>query len=326
MTGSGGQLRAAGPPLVALVGGSGFLGRYVAQELMRSGARVRVVSRNPNRASYLRTLGGLGQTDFVPASLSRPETLERAVRGAGVVVNLVGVLKGDFYTAHIAGPEALARAAATAGVESFVQVSALGADVESPSAYGRSKAEGEARVRAAMPNAAVVRPSVLFGREDSFVNRFARLLKLAPVVPVIRPQAKLQPAFVADAAEAIAKAALDGRRYGGRIFELGGPEVIAMRQLIEYVGETIGYPRPLIDVPDMIAGPLARGTGWLPGAPITGDQFAMLTRDNVVSAGADGFEAFGIAPTPLAAVAESYLIPYRRHGRFADRRHESATT
>jgi len=327
MTGSGGQLRVASPPLVALVGGSGFLGRYVAQELMRSGARVRIVSRNPNRASYLRTLGGLGQMDFVPASLGRPETLGRAVRGADIVVNLVGLLKGDFYTAHIAGPEALAKAAATAaGAASFVQISAIGADPDSPSAYGRSKAEGEARVRAAIPHATVVRPSVLFGREDGFVNRFARLLKLAPVVPVVRPQAKLQPAFVAEVAEAIAKAALDPRRHGGRTYELGGPEVITMRQLIEYVGETIGYRRPLVDVPDVIAGPTARATGWLPGAPITGDQYAMLTRDNVVSPGAEGFEAFGISPTPLAAVAESYLIPYRRHGRFADRRHESATT
>ena len=319
MAGTGGQLTRAEPPLVAVVGGSGFVGRYVAQELMRTGARVRVVSRNPGRATYLKPLGGLGQIAFVPASLKRPESLARAVAGCSAVINLVGVLKGDFYTSHITGPEALAQAAATAGVTSFVHVSAIGADPDSPSAYGRSKAEGEARVRAAYPQATIIRPSILFGREDQFVNRFARLLKVAPIVPVIRGPARFQPAFVADAAEAIAKAALDPQRHGARIYELGGPEAITMRGLMEWIGAAIGYPRLLIDVPDLLARPLAKWTGWLPGAPITGDQFEMLTRDNVVSPGAEGFGAFGIQPRPLAAVAETWLVSYRKHGRFAQR-------
>ena len=319
MAGTGGQLTGANPPLVALVGGAGFLGRYVAQELLRTGARVRIVSRNPGRATHLKPMAGLGQIAFSPANLNNPESLARAVAGCTAVINLVGVLKGDFYRAHITGPEALAEAAAQAGATAFVHVSAIGADPESPSNYGRSKGEGEARVRAAFPGATIIRPSVLFGREDGFVNRFAGLLKLAPVVPVIRGAARFQPAFVADVAEATAQAALDPARHGGRTYELGGPEVISMRDLIAWIGGAIGYRRMLLDIPDFAARPLAKWTGWLPGAPITGDQFAMLTRDNVVASDADGFAAFGIQPRPLAAVAETWLVSYRKHGRFAQR-------
>ncbi len=319
MAGTGGQLTGANPPLIALVGGAGFLGRYVAQELLRTGARVRVVSRNPGRATHLKPMAGLGQIAFIPANLNDPKGLARAVAGCTAVVNLVGLLKGDFYRAHITGPEALAKAATEAGATAFVHVSAIGADPDSPSAYGRSKGEGEARVRAAFPQATIIRPSILFGREDGFVNRFAGLLKVAPIVPVIRGPARFQPAFVADAAEAIAKAALDPVRHGGHVYELGGPEAITMRELIAWIGGAIGYTRPLLDVPDLLARPLANWFGWLPGAPITGDQFAMLTRDNVVAPGAAGFGAFGIEPRPLAAVAETWLVSYRKHGRFAQR-------
>ena len=303
--------------LVTLFGGDGFLGRYVVQELLRARARVRIASRDPRNDFFLRPLASLGQMHSVCADVTNPDAVARAVAGSHAVVNLVGVLRGAFDAVHVGGARNVAEGAARAGAASLVQVSAIGADPASPSAYGRSKGEGERAVRDAFPAAAIVRPSVLFGRDDQFLNRFAALARIAPVLPVIRPQARLQPAFVADAAKAVAAVALDPRTHGGRTFELGGPEVMTMRQVNEYVTRATGRPRPLLDVPDAISGLLAKSTGWLPGAPITYDQWLMLGVPSVVAEGASGFDAFGIAPTPLAAVAETWLVPYRRHGRFA---------
>jgi NADH dehydrogenase len=199
----------------------------------------------------------------------------------------------------------------------LVHVSAIGADPDGESAYGRTKGEGEEAARAAFPGATIVRPSILFGREDDFVNRFAGLARLAPVLPVISGGTKFQPVYVADVGRAVAGAALDPRSHGGETYELGGPQVLTMREIMEWVCEETGYARPLVDVPDPVGKLLARLTGWLPGAPITWDQWLMLRRDNVVSPGAKGLEAFGLGKTPLAAVAEGWLASYRRHGRFA---------
>jgi NADH dehydrogenase len=172
-------------------------------------------------------------------------------------------------------------------------------------------------VLAAFAGATLLRPSVLFGREDNFINRFAGLARLAPVLPVISGGTRFQPVYAADAGRAVADSALYPQRHGGRTYELGGPQVLTMRELMEWVCETTGRGRALIDVPDPAARLLARATGWLPGAPITWDQWLMLRRDNVVSPGAVGLEAFGLRQTPLAAVAEGWLSSYRRHGRFA---------
>ena len=306
--------------LVTLFGGDGFLGRYVLQELLGARVRVRIASRNPKNDFFLQPLAPLGQMQSVRADIRDPDAVARAVAGVDGVVNLVGVLKGAFDAIHVDGARNVATAAAHAGASALVQVSALGADSDSASAYGRSKGEGEAAVRAAFPSATIVRPSVLFGREDDFLNRFARLARIAPVLPVIRGGSRFQPAFVADAAKAIAAAALDPRTHGGQAYELGGPEIMTMRQINQFVTRATGRERPLLDVPDFAARMLAKFGGWLPGAPITNDQWLMLQNDNVVMPGAKGFEAFGISPRPIGAVAESWLVPFRRHGRFAKTR------
>lgn len=303
--------------LVTLFGGGGFLGRYVAQALYKTGARVRIAQRDPRSAYFLRPLGGLGQTQFVAADIRNPRQVRTAIRGSDAVVNLVGILKGNFEAIHIDGAANVAEACAAEGVGSLVHISAIGADPSSPSRYGSSKGQGEQAVRAAMPSVTVMRPSVLFGREDNFINRFAGLSRLSPILPVIRGQTKFQPVYAADVGKAVAAAALHPRDHGGKTYELGGPQVLTMRELMEWIDETTGWGRHVVDVPDSIASFLASVFGWLPGAPITSDQWLMLQRDNIVSPGAEGLRHFGIAPTPLAAVSEGWLTAYRRGGRFA---------
>lgn len=303
--------------VVTLFGGGGFLGRYAVQALARTGARLRIVQRDPGRAFFLKPLAAVGQIQFARADIRDSDAVRAAAQGSDAVVNLVGILKGDFERIHVAGARNVAEAAAAAGASSLVHVSAIGADPEAESDYGRSKGEGEEAVRAAFPGATILRPSVLFGREDNFVNRFAGLARLAPVLPVISGSTKFQPVYAADVGRAVSAAALDPGRYGGETYELGGPQVLTMRELMEWVCETTGRGRALIDLPDPVARLLARATGWLPGAPITWDQWLMLRRDNVASAGGGGLEAFGLRGTPLAAVAEGWLTSYRRHGRFA---------
>jgi len=302
--------------LVTLFGGGGFLGRYVAQELLKAGARVRIAQRDPSQALFLKPLGGLGQTQFVPASITKPDTIALAVAGADAVVNLVGILKGDFDTIQRKGAANVASAAKAAGVDSLVHVSAIGADPESASAYGRSKGEGEAAVREAFAGATIVRPSILFGQEDDFLNRFAAMQAL-PFVPVLRGAVKFQPVWVADVAKAIAAAALDPAAYGGKTYEFGGPEVVTMAELNAWLAKATGHNPTYVPVPDAIGAILATVAGMLPGAPITRDQWLMLQSDNVVASGMKGLEAFGIKPTPMEAVALSWLVSYRSHGRFA---------
>jgi NADH dehydrogenase len=303
--------------LVTLIGGGGFLGRYVAQELLAAGARLRIAQRDPREALFLKPLGGLGQTQFVAVDVRKPDTVARAVQGADAVVNLVGVLKGNFQAVHVDGARAVAAAAATAGVPALVHISAIGADADSPSAYGRSKGEGEAAVRAAFPAATILRPSIMFGREDQFVNRFAGMIAAAPVVPVLRAAAKFQPVYVTDVAQAVVKALGDeGAR--GKTFELGGPDILSMGELIRWIAQAIGREPAIVEIPDLVGGLIAMG-GFLPGAPITMDQWRMLLKDNVAADGTAGLAAFGIAPTPLDAVAPGWLVRYRRHGRFGTR-------
>ena len=301
--------------LVTLFGGGGFIGRYVAQCLFKAGARLRIADREPKRAYFLRPLCGLGQIQFLRADVTDPGEAAAAVAGADAVVNLVGILKGDFEKVHVRGARIVAEAAAAAGVPALVHVSAIGADPEAASAYGRSKGEGEAAVRAAFPAATIVRPSIAFGLEDDFVNRFARMAQHFPFLPVVRPGWRLQPVHVADLGRAIALAALDPQSHAGRSYELGGPQVLTMRELMQWICRETGRGRPLVDIPDPLSGLLASLTGWLPGAPITRDQWLMMGRDNVASG--PGFEAFGFRPTPLAAVAEGWMSLYRRRGRFA---------
>ena len=303
--------------LVTLFGGGGFVGRYVAQHIYKTGARVRVAQFDARKAFFLKPLGNLGQTQFAAVDIRNRDQVAQAIKGSEAVVNLVGVLKGDFEGLHVRGARNVAEAAAEAGVSALVHISAIGADPDSPSAYGRSKGEGEQAVRAAFPSATIMRPSIVFGREDNFINRFAGMVRMMPLLPVIRGGVKFQPVFASDLGKAIMHAALEPRAHGGKVYEIGGPQVLTMRELMEWIGKATGYSRPLIDVPDPVARGMARAFGWAPGAPITWDQWLMLQRDNVPAPGAPGLRAFGISGTPLAAVSEGWLTSYRRNGRFA---------
>jgi NADH dehydrogenase len=303
--------------LVTLFGGGGFVGRYVAQQIFKTGARVRIAQFDARKAFFLKPLGGLGQTQFVAADIRNPRQVAEAVKNSDAVVNLVGVLKGDFQGLHVEGARNVAEACAAQGVDALVQISAIGADPDSESAYGRSKGEGEQAVRSAFPSATIMRPSLVFGREDNFVNRFAGMARISPVLPVIRGAVKFQPVYATDVGRAVTEAALDPRTHGGKTYELGGPQLLTMRELNEWISETTGHNRMIVDVPDAAGKLLARLFGWLPGAPITWDQWLMLQRDNVVAENAEGLRAFGIAGTPLGAVSEGWLTSYRRGGRFA---------
>ncbi|MDH7972130.1 complex I NDUFA9 subunit family protein [Sphingomonas sp. AR_OL41] len=302
--------------LVTLIGGGGFLGRYVAQDLLAAGARVRIAQRDPRAALFLKPQGGLGQTQFVAVDVRKPESIARAVAGADAVVNLVGILKGDFSAIQAEGAKTVAEVAASAGVGALVHVSAIGSDAESASGYGRSKAAGEAAVRAAFSGATIMRPSIIFGREDGFINRFAGMIAgPMPLLPVLRAGAKFQPVFVGDVAAAIVAALAHPDTAAGKTFELGGPDIVTMGGLIRWIATTIGRDPTIVELPDAVGGMIALG-GFLPGAPITRDQWRMLQVDNVVAPGAATLADLGVAPTPLDSVAPGWLVQYRRHGRF----------
>ncbi|KTE22473.1 3-beta hydroxysteroid dehydrogenase [Sphingopyxis sp. H050] len=300
--------------LITVFGGGGFLGRYVVQRLLARGARVRVAEREPRKAVFLKPLGGLGQTQFAAADVRDPAGVARAVAGSDAVINLVGAFD-DMVAVQAGGAGHVAAAAKAAGVGTLIHISAIGADSESPSAYGRSKGDGEAAVRKAFPRAVILRPSIVFGREDSFINRFAALIRMLPVVPVIAPKTKFQPVYVGDVADAVVAALGDGAAY--KTFELGGPQVLTMLELQQWIAGAIGRKRLFVEIPDIASSTLATGFGWAPGAPITKDQWLMLQRDNVVASGAKGLGQLGVTPTSLASVADGWLVQYRRHGRFA---------
>lgn len=304
--------------IVVLLGGSGFFGRHVAQSLLDRGARLRIVSRNPERAYSLKPLGNLGQVQFARCDVTRPETLGPVLIGAYAVVNLVGAFSGDLDALQGKGAGRIAEAAKAAGAQTFVHVSALGSDAESPTDYARTKADGEAAVLAAFPQATILRPSILFGPDDNFVNRFAGLIAALPVVPVFGPEAKLQPVFVDDAADAVAIAIADPAAHGGNIYEIAGPEVITMLDFNRKIAEAIGRKGMFVELPDAVSGAFAKWTGWLPGAPITQDQWELLKAGNVASGTSPGLEALGLAPHPLDLFLGRWLVRYRKRGRFAD--------
>ena len=301
--------------LVTVFGGGGFVGRYVVEALLRRGARVRIAERSPKNAYYLKAQANLGQITYVPADITQPETLTAAIAGADAVINLVGSFV-DMQRLHVEGAQNIAEAAARAGVKSLVHMSAIGANVQSKSAYGRTKGEGEAAVRKAFPKAVIVRPSIVFGREDAFINRFAALIRALPIVPIIGGKTRFQPVFAGDVGHAVAALVADPAAHGGKTYELGGPQILSMRQMNEWIATQTGRSPLFIDVPDVAAAALATLTGWLPGAPITRDQWIMLQSDNIVSAKARDLSTLGVSATPLDAVARGWLLIYRRHGRF----------
>lgn len=310
--------------LITIFGGSGFIGRYIVQSLARRGYRIRVGVRRPDLAGHLQPLGKVGQILPVQANVRYPDSVAAAASGAHAVINLVGVLAGSgaqsFDAVHVSGAETVAESARVAGARRLIQFSAIGADPESPSEYGRSKAEGEARAFAAFPDATVVRPSIVFGPEDDFFNRFAAMARFLPALPLIGGGHTLfQPVYAVDVAEAVARL-IERPGTESRTYELGGPDVRSFREILEFVLTTAGRKRLLVPVPWGIAKIQAAVLGLLPKPLLTMDQVEMLRRDNVVSpeARTEGctLQGLGIQPHSMDAVAPSYLYRYRRAGQF----------
>jgi uncharacterized protein YbjT (DUF2867 family) len=309
--------------LVTVYGGSGFLGRHVVRALAKRGYRVRVAVRRPELAGFLQPLGRVGQIHAVQANLRYPESVNAAARDADVLINLVGILfeRGGqrFDTVQAEGAEAVARAAAATGAR-LVHVSAIGADAHSPAHYARAKAEGEQRVLAAVPSAVILRPSVLFGPEDDFFNKFAALARFAPALPLIGGGHTLfQPVFAGDVASAVL-AAVEGQAKPGTIYELGGPEVKSFKELMQFVLATIERPRLLLPIPFALAKLQASVLQLMPKPLLTPDQVELLRSDNIVSDEAKRqgrtHEALGIDPLAMATIVPSYLWRFRKTGQF----------
>jgi uncharacterized protein YbjT (DUF2867 family) len=306
--------------VATVFGGSGFIGRHVVKRLAKQGYIVRVAVRDPEAALFLKPMGGVGQVVPLYAPVAREDLVASAVAGADIVVNLAGILserrKGDFYRVHEEGAKRIAKAAAHSGVRRLVHISAIGADSASPSQYARSKALGETAVRAAFPLAVILRPSILFGPEDQFFNRFAEMALISPVVPVVGASTKFQPVYVGDVADAVLSAC-SAAEAAGKLYELGGPEVKTFRQLIEYMLKTIERHRRIVDLPVPLAKLNALFLEHLPGKLLTQDQIKLLQRDNIVAPGALDLASLGIAAAPLDLVVPGYLSRFCAGGRRA---------
>jgi len=322
--------------IVTVFGGSGFVGRHVVRALARDGWRVRIACRRPDLAFHLQPLGRVGQVMAVQANIRNPESVAAALRGASAVVNLVGILAETgaqkFSTVQSAGARAVGEAAKTAGIDNVVHISAIGADPKSDSAYGRSKAEGEAAIHAAVPSAVILRPSIVFGPEDDFFNRFAAMARFFPVIPIVGAATKFQPVYVGDVAEAVATA-LAGRARAGATYELGGPEIKTFAELIDYVLKVTERDRRVAKL-SFGAGKLVASVtqlftklslGLFPTLlRMTGDQVELLRRDNVVSGEAkkEGrtLEGLKIEPQSIEAIVPGYLYRYRKTGQYQAQR------
>lgn len=313
--------------LVTVFGGSGFLGQQTVRALAKRGYRIRVAVRRPGMAYRLRMLGDVGQIEIVQANVRAPASVARALVGAQACVNLVGVLyeagRQKFQSLHAMGARNIAEAAAAAGVSRLIQVSAIGADADSEAKYARTKALGEAATREAFPATVILRPSIVFGRDDHFFNRFGQMSALSPVLPLIGGGAtRFQPVFVGDVASAVAKA-VDDAETAGKTYELGGPAIYSFKALMELILRETGHKALLLPIPFPVAklmGTLAElPSAVLPIAPfLTADQVELLRHDNVVSSGALGLADLGVAATTVEAIVPSYLYRYRKGGQYAE--------
>ena len=307
----------------AVLGGSGFIGRYIVQRLAARGDVIPVGCRSAEEAKFLKPLGDVGQIATLNLNIGDEQILPAFLAGNDALVNCVGILRESgsqtFDRVHHTGPARLARLAREAGIERFVHISAIGADPRSSSAYARTKAAGEAAVRDAFPTVTILRPSVVFGAEDQFFNRFAAMATISPVLPLIGGgHTRFQPVYVGDVADAVVKC-LDDPTTAGRTYELGGPKVYTFRELIELMLGEIRRKRLLVDLPFGLAAIQARLMSILPNPPLTPDQVELLKRDNVVSSGALTLAALGIAPTAVEGVLPSYLDRFRRGGWYERR-------
>jgi NADH dehydrogenase len=303
--------------IVTVFGGGGFIGRYVCEQLFKQDVRVRVACRDPRSAYFLQPLAPVGALGLVHADVANRDSVRAAVNGASAVINLVGTFSGSLQATHVDGARNIAEAVRDLGAGSLVHVSAIGADSSADSVYGRTKGEGEEAVRGAFPNATIIRPSIVFGPEDDLTNRLAALSRL-PLLPVVAAKRRFQPVYVKDIAKAIAMAALDPRSFGGRTFEIGGPKVMTMEDIYATAARAAGREPELLDLPNFASAFLSM-FGFLPGAPLTRDQWKMLQSDNLPAKKAEGLEAFGIEPAALEAVAPDWLERFRQGGRWAGR-------
>lgn len=313
--------------LVTIYGGSGFVGRYIARRMAKEGWRVRVAVRRPNEALFVKPYGAVGQVEPMLCNIRDDASVRAAMHGADAVVNCVGILnavgKQSFDAVHAQGAGRIARIAAEEGVRQLVHISAIGADAASPSDYGKSKAAGEAAVLAAFPGAVILRPSVIFGTEDQFFNRFAGMSRFGPVLPVVGANTRFQPVHVDDVAQAAAKAALGQAEAG--VYELGGPDVASFRDLMRQMLAVIQRRRLIVNVPFFVARLMGFGFdmiqtltgGLITNAVLTRDQVRNLAVDNVVSKDARGFADLNIQPTTISAVLPEYLWRYRPSGQYA---------
>lgn len=301
--------------VITLFGGSGFIGAHVAQALLARGARLRIASRHPEKAQRLKPLANLGQIQFLRCDVRSDADVAGALFGADAVVNLVGAFDGDLRALMGEAPGRIARLAAAGGARAMVHLSAIGADGESASGYARAKALGEARVFDAFPQATVLRPSVVFGEDDAFINMFAGLIRMAPVLPVFGPESKVQPLLVDDLAEAVARAIASPHEHGGKTYELGGPEPISMLDLNQRIAAGQRRKRLFVPVPDGASALFAA----LPGTPMGNDQWIMLKEGSVVSGDLPGFAELGIEPRPLGLYLDRWMERYRKYGRFTNR-------
>ena len=317
----------AAPGLITVFGGSGFVGSQVVQDLARRGWRIRVAVRRPDRAYKLQTSGHVGQIQAVRCDATDPAQVEAALAGADAAINLIGILyEGggrSFKALHVDAARNIAAACAAAGVDRLVHISAVGANPESASRYAGTKAAGEMAVREVKPDAVVIRPSIVFGAGDGFLNRFAAMATMAPALPLIGGgKTRFQPVYVGDVAQAIARA-VERTDAAGRTFELGGPEVLTFKEVLELILRETRRRNGLIPLPFFAArgiGSLAQLTGVVGIAPVlTRDQVVQLETDNVVADGAEGLAELGIEPTGVEAIAPSYLWRYRRGGQFSER-------
>ena len=297
---------------VTLFGGTGFLGNYVAQALLARGARLRIASRHPEKSFSLKPLANLGQLQFARVDITQERSVAAAIHGADVVINLVGSFEGNLRKLMGEAAGTMAQIASEQGVRAFVQISAIGADAQSETDYASAKALGEQLVSQNFPNATIIRPSIIFGKDDAFINMFARLIQLSPVLPVFAPDAKMQMAYVGDVAEAIAQAAASPGKHGGKTYELAGPEAVTMLDLNRRIAAAQGRSRQFIPMPDAASATFAA----LPLTPLGRDQWALLKQGNTPTGDYPGFEKFGIEPRPLGLFIDKWMVRYRKHGRF----------
>ena len=313
------------PKLVTVFGGSGFLGRHVVRLLAKKGYRIRVACRRPDLAGHLQPLGNVGQIVAIQANLRNRDSIDRAVHGADYVVNCVGILfekgRNTFNAVQGFGAVSIAEAAKSVGAK-LVHVSAIGADKDSDSDYARTKGKAEADILTTLNDAIILRPSIIFGPEDNFFNKFADMSRLAPALPLIGGgHTKFQPVYVADVAEAVVKA-VSGELEGGQTYELGGPEVLSFKQCLQIMLKVISRSRPLVSLPFLIASMIGSIASMIPfiDPPLTPDQVELLKKDNVVSddaiSGQHDLKSMGISPTAVEAILPSYLVHFRPAGQY----------